>query len=74
MENLTKVYNLILDCLTKVPEEIYNSKKFGALVINSVINVVCDYANLMGIEEENLYKMIKQVWDGKYGKNPEVLN
>ena len=74
MKNLKIVYDLIMDNILKVPEEIYKSEKFGALAISAIINAACDYANILGVDQEKLHKMVKQIWDAKYNKSNGVLN
>lgn len=62
-----EVYKVLIKTIETLPEEIFNSEKFVAIVITATMNLLCSIGAGANLTKEDLLKFVGDVWDGKFG-------
>lgn len=73
MPAVKEIYRSVVDAFQNLPLSIFNSDKFGLMVVQALLNMVCEIANKAGATKEILIDAVEQIWDGKFDSN-SMLN
>lgn len=60
------IFDILVNALEKVPHDLGNDPKFGALAVTAVINMACRIAMKIGILKEEFIKVNTKIWDEKF--------
>ena len=66
MPDVKRVYDAITDCIESMPDDLYGSDKFGLLVAQSLMNMICTVVHSAGVDKAELLKGIEDIWNGRY--------
>jgi len=64
-EDLLEIHSKLMECLNNLPEDLIKNEKFGLMVVNAMLNIVCTIAVNVGTEKQELIKGLEQVFDGR---------
>jgi len=64
-EDLLEIHKALMECLNNLPENLIENEKFGLIVVNAMLNIVCTIAVNVGTEKQELVKGLEQVFDGR---------
>jgi hypothetical protein len=72
LDSVIKVYKIIIDALQFVPKDIYNDNKFGLIVVQAVLNILCSITKHVGVKKEEVMEALVIVWDSL--EKTEIIN
>jgi len=74
MEDALRIYNAIVRCLENLPNDLMENEKFGLMMVNVMLNIICTVAISAGTDKQEIMRGLEQVYDSKRAGKPGVLN
>lgn len=75
MKDMATVYEeLILTVKSRLSKKIFTNDKFGVIVIQAVMNLVCSLSIIMAITKKELLDAVSNIWDERERLNAGPLN
>lgn len=72
IKDVQTVYKFLTDNLMKIPENIMNKENSNVIVINALINLLCDISNVSRVDNKDLIGAVETICNHK--NNKDILN
>lgn len=67
--HVQKIYDVVITGLDVLPRYILDNERFGLMLVQALLNIVCEITKRAGASSDVLIDALEQIWNRKFNNN-----